>query len=232
MRIKAVLLVGIAACAAHAATVTGRVMLTGATGKRDASGVVVWLEPEGVAPAAARAEPKPAVLDQRNKTFLPHVLAVEVGTPVDFPNSDPIEHNAFSNGDGQVFDLHLWGAKESKRVVFRRAGICRVFCNIHEQMSAIIAVLPTPHFAVTGADGKFAIEAAPGRYRLKVFHERSVDETLKRLERAVEVASGGLALGELPVSEEGWEPKAHLNKYGKAYPKAAEERGFYPGGRR
>ena len=62
------------------------------------------------------------------------VLAVQVGTPVDFPNADSILHNVFSNFDGQVFDLHLYAAQTSRRVVFRRAGIARIFCNIHPTM--------------------------------------------------------------------------------------------------
>src|SRR5438093_373252 len=96
----------------QACTVAGQVVLVNSDqpavkGKHDYSGVVVWLEPlgNGTSHAAAPAM-KQAVMDQHHKMFVPHVLAVEVNTAVDFPNSDPIFHNAFSNGDSQVFDLH------------------------------------------------------------------------------------------------------------------------------
>ncbi|MSV32622.1 MAG: hypothetical protein EXQ57_08890, partial [Bryobacterales bacterium] len=83
------------------ATLHGTVELTDAKKKGSAEGVVVWLEPVAGrnAPAAGKF-----VLDQRNKKFLPHVMAVPVGSQVDFPNHDPIFHNAFSNFAGQPFD--------------------------------------------------------------------------------------------------------------------------------
>src|SRR5690349_4949319 len=93
-------------CAA-AATVSGNAVWVNADGTvvklSDNAGVVVWLDPVGT--AAPSASGKSVTMDQRNQTFLPHVLAVQVGTAVDFPNSDPIFHNAFSNYEGQVFDL-------------------------------------------------------------------------------------------------------------------------------
>ena len=160
-----------------AATVTGNVALVGTDGhapkKRDSSGVVVWLEPVGGAPRLAPAQPKQATMEQRNKAFVPHVLAVELGTAVDFPNYDPMDHNAFSNYDAQVFDVHLYAPQESRRVVFRRPGIVRVFCNVHETMSAVIAVLQTPYFAVSNAAGRFEIQAPAGEYTLRFWDERS-----------------------------------------------------------
>ena len=173
--------VALAAARATAATLSGTVLLTSAGDSggrkiRDHSGVVVWLEPQGAAPMAPPAAPRRAVMEQRNKTFLPHVLAVEVGTTVDFPNLDPIFHNAFSNYDGQVFDVHLYPPHTTRRVQFKRPGMVRVFCNIHATMSAVIAVLPTPYFAVTGVDGRFEIQAPPGTYRFQVWHERSQAE--------------------------------------------------------
>ena len=68
---------------------------------------------------------------QKDKTFTPHVLAIPVGATVEFPNFDPIFHNAFSNYDGKTFDLGLYAPGTSKSVVFSRPGIVRVFCNIH-----------------------------------------------------------------------------------------------------
>ena len=121
--------------------------------------------------------------------FNPHVLPVQVGTAVDFPNSDPIFHNAFSNYEGQVFDLQLYAPKTTRRVVFRRPGIVHVFCNVHEGMSAVIAVLPTPYFALTGADGRFQIQVPPGAYKLQVWNEHGQPESLSRLEQRITVGS-------------------------------------------
>ena len=80
-----------------------------------------------------------------------------MGSTVDFPNLDPIFHNAFSNFSGQPFDIGLYAPGTSKSETFKHPGIVRVFCNIHPTMSAIIAVLTTPWYAATDATGKFTI---------------------------------------------------------------------------
>ena len=221
-----------------AATTTGQVALVSSDQpavkvKHDCSGVVVWLEPVGAPPPRpAASAPKQAVMDQRSKTFLPHVLAIEVGTAVDFPNSDPIQHNAFSNGDSQVFDLHLYAPQTTRRVVFRRPGIARVFCNVHENMSAIIAVLATPYFAVTGSDGSFQIQAPAGKYRLRFWHERTRTDLLVKLEQELVVGDGNLTLPRVQISEDGYRQAPHKDKWGLEYAGPREESVFYPGGRR
>ena len=227
-------LLALCAGTAAAATLSGHVVVLSADQgsakkSRDPAGVVVWLEPASgplAAPPLARA-----VMEQRNKTFSPHVMAVQLGTAVDFPNFDPIFHNVFSNYDGQVFDLQLYAPQTTRRVVFRRPGMVRVFCNIHATMSAIIAVLPTPYFTVTGSDGHFAIQAPPGAYRFHVWHERSQLEMLARLERSVTLPAAGLALGEIHVSEQGYLALPHKNKYGRDYRPPPEDTVLYPGGR-
>ena len=218
---------------ALAASLTGRVSVVASAGKsQDYSGVVVWLEPvNGMAPPAGVPPPTAKVL-QRKQVFLPHVLAVQVGTTVDFPNVDPMFHNVFSNYDGQVFDLHLYAPQTSRRVVFRRPGMAYIFCNIHETMSAVVAVLPTPYFAVTGPDGRFEVRAPSGAYRLKVWHERSLAEKLQDLERQATLTDAGASAGEIKVSEEGYVAQSHKNKYGQNYSAPPEESFFYPGGRR
>ena len=141
--------------AASGATVNGSVELTGSQlpavhKHRDFSGVVVWLEAAGSGAAPA---PRHAEMVQKDKAFRPHVLAIPVGSVVDFPNYDPIFHNAFSNYSGQLFDVGLYPPFTSRKVTFRREGVVRVFCNIHPNMSAVILVLRTAYFAVTRADG-------------------------------------------------------------------------------
>jgi len=222
---------------AMAATLTGSVVLVQADEKssrkaRDHSGVVVWLEPKDPEMTRPAAGPRRAVMEQRNKTFLPHVLAVEVGTTVDFPNFDPIFHNAFSNYDGQVFDVHLYAPNTTKKVLFRRPGMVRVFCNIHSTMSAVIAVLPTPYYAVTGADGAFEINAPPGAYRFQLWHERSQAEALSRLERAIALPTSGLVMPQMRLPEQAFLAVPHKNKYGRDYPPQRDDHVYYPGVRR
>src|SRR5436190_1402286 len=121
----------------------------------DYSGVVVWLEPMAGSLHPAAADSGAARMVQKEKTFTPHVLAIRVGTSVDFPNFDPIFHNAFSNYNGQLFDVGLYPPGSSKQVRFARPGIVRVFCNIHATMSAVIVVLNTPYFETTQKNGAY-----------------------------------------------------------------------------
>jgi len=214
----------------NAATVNGRVVIVsskdpGVRKHSDFSGVVVWLDPAAGAPPAPL--PRKAEMVQRAKRFTPHVLAVTIGSTVDFPNFDPIFHNAFSNYDGQVFDVGLYPPGATRSVLFRKEGIVRIFCDIHPTMSAIIVVLKSPYYAVSGNTGDFSIaNVPPGAYRLHVFHERATQQTLNDVARTVEVAGADVGLGNLTVSESGYLLLPHKNKYGKDYPATA---GAYSG---
>ncbi|HZT32143.1 MAG TPA: hypothetical protein VFA33_19800 [Bryobacteraceae bacterium] len=224
---------------ASGATVTGSVELTdsreAAVRKhRDFSAVVVWLEPaDGQARAALRLDPVRARMVQKDKRFSPHILAVPRGSTVDFPNFDPIFHNAFSNFSGQVFDIGLYPPGTNRTVTFQRSGIVRVFCNIHPTMSAVIVVLNTPWYAVTRASGEYEIHNVPaGEYRLRVFHERATEDRLRALERRVEVDGSPVALPPLLISETGYLPTPHKNKYGRDYPPVPDDHGTYMGGKK
>lgn len=201
--------------------------------RRNFAGVVAWLEPTGALPNNGPARsPGRIVVDQKNKKFLPHIAAVPTGTIVDFPNSDPIFHNAFSNFEGKVFDIGLYAPGTSRSVRFDRPGVVRVFCNIHPTMSAVIVVLASPYFAVTSSDGKFQIAGVPpGEYLLRVFHERATAATLESLAQRVAVRDAALSLPAVLISESGFLPLRHRNKYGKEYPPAPEE-SFYPGAKK
>ena len=204
-----------------AASVRGRIEIIASASRKaaapnDASGLVVWLT--GLEPGASRAARMRGKMTQKGKRFSPHVLAVEVGTEVDFPNEDPFFHNVFSIYDGRRFDLGLYASGESRPVNFSRAGVSYIFCNIHPQMSAAIIAVNTPYFAVSNAQGTFALDSvATGKYQLQVWHERSTAEHLESLTRMVDVSSGALDLGVIKVSEEGYIPTLHRNKYGQDY---------------
>src|SRR5437870_113657 len=169
---RVVLLLGLGA-SAWSATISGRVELTDQKSAKDNSGVVVWLEPLAGKPPAT--PPGSATVAHKNKTFVPHVVALRTGSKVVFPNLDPFFHNAFSNYDGQIFDIGLHPPGSAREVTFKRPGVVRLFCNIHPTMSAVIVVLNTPWFAVSNAKGAFRIaDVPPGGYRLKFFHERAL----------------------------------------------------------
>jgi plastocyanin len=132
-------------------------------------------------------DPARAVLDQRNETFVPHVLAITTGTTVDFPNSDRIYHNVFSFSKTRTFDLGRYAAGRSKSVRFDRPGIVRVFCEIHSHMNAFILVFNHPYFALTGQDGRYRIEnVPPGSYRVVAWNEGIASDL-----RPVVVLEGG-----------------------------------------
>jgi plastocyanin len=207
-------------------TVSGQVQLTES---KDHSGVVVWLAP--IAGEPPETAPHTASMAHQHKTFVPHVVAIRTGSKVRFPNLDPFFHNAFSNYDGEVFDIGLHPPGSSREVTFHRAGVVRLFCNIHPTMSAIIVVLDTPWFAVSNAQGAFRISGiAPGRYRVQVFHERARPDVLANLEREVIIGPDDLTVPLLLISEEGYVEPPHKNKFGKDYPPIIVDQ--YPGGRR
>lgn len=157
-----------------------------ATPVRQPRAGVVYLE---VAPSAAFEAPVGARqrMDQRNETFVPHVLAIHTGTVVDFPNSDRVYHNVFSLSSARRFDLGRYAVGRSKSVRFDRPGVVRVFCDIHSHMSAFILVFAHRYFAVTQPDGEFQLPPVPpGTYALAGWFEGEVRVTRQVVVRAGE----------------------------------------------
>lgn len=209
------------AAPSEAAMVTGSVELSKAGNKTDFSAVVVWLEPLRV---HEHPEPRRLRMVQKNKTFSPHLLPVSLGSSVEFPNLDPIFHNAFSNFNGQVFDLALYPPGKSRTVTFRRPGVVRIFCNIHPAMSAVIVVLDTPYYTVSDKLGRFAVgDVPPGRYRENVFYELATPETLTALSRDLEIGDAPAVLPTIRISEAGYLPLPHTNKHGQPYPNDSDK---------
>jgi len=126
------------------------------------------------------------ILDQRGLQFRPQVLAVLVGTTVEFPNRDNLYHNVFSYSQPKEFDLGRYPKDDSRSVTFDRPGIVRVYCDIHAHMHATVIVLQHPYFAVPHDDGEYAIPNVPdGTYTLVLWLDRDVIER-----RTVEVRAG------------------------------------------
>lgn len=150
-----------------------------------------------VAPRSAfdDREPGRAVMDQRNETFIPRLLAVQTGTTVDFPNSDFTYHNVFSLSRARRFDLGRYAAGKSKSVRFDRPGVVRVFCDIHSHMSAFVVVFNHPFFRVTDGDGRFRIDnVPPGTYSVVGWYEGEA-----RVQRSVTVSADAVADLEMVV---------------------------------
>jgi plastocyanin len=122
--------------------------------------------------AVAAVRAGTAEMDQREGQFLPRVLPVVVGTEVAFPNSDKVRHHVYSFSPAKRFELPLFSGRAATPVRFDRPGVATLGCNIHDWMIAYVVVLDTPYFARTADDGRAALQAPPGRYRLRVWHER------------------------------------------------------------
>lgn len=114
------------------------------------------------------------VMDQKNLTFIPHVMPILIGTTVNFINSDDVLNNIFTpSWAGRKFNLGTYPKGIVRSFTFDRLGEVVILCNIHPEMEAYILVLSNPFFAVTDKTGKFTISGVPsGRYTLRTWHER------------------------------------------------------------
>jgi plastocyanin len=196
---------------AAAGTITGKVDLVDRPGRRttDLTDVVVFLD--GV---KVKARPDKASVVMKGKTFIPHVVAVPVGGTVEFPNEDPIFHNAFSVSGENRFDLALYKRPKTGVQTFQHPGVVKVYCNIHPQMSAVVVVVDNPFFTKVQPDGTFTVENVPaGRHRLKAWHERAGEATVE-----VTVSDKGAAAAPaLRLDATAWKRQQHKNKFGKDY---------------
>jgi plastocyanin len=200
----------LAAAAPVSAQVGGRVQIADAAGQsaQDVGSAVVYIEGRGPRGQPVRAD---MTLDARE--FRPRVVAVSVGSTVSFPNSDPFNHNVFSLSEPNDFDLGLYGRGERQSRRFRHPGLVRVYCNIHPRMSGFVMVLENAWFTQPGADGSFTIpDVPPGRYTLKVWHERASE-----VSQEITVPAGGLSGVVVAMDASGYRWQAHKNKYGEDY---------------
>jgi plastocyanin len=157
----------------------GDVGMPAAHGPTDRRRSVVYLDPAPRAAFDIREEPR-ASMNQKDETFVPHVLAIVAGTVVDFPNNDETYHNVFSLSKPKPFDLGRYAAGSSKSVRFDRPGMVRVFCDIHAHMSAFILVFSHRYFAVTDTEGRYRLDnVPPGTYNVVAWNEGTREDTRK-----------------------------------------------------
>jgi plastocyanin len=127
---------------------------------------IVYAVPE----KPATQKPRAALIDQKNRQFVPQVLAVQVGASVSFPNSDNVRHSVYSFSEPNRFELKLYAGKAASPVVFPKPGIVALGCNIHDKMIAWVLVVDTPYFARTDASGQATLKGLePGAYTLRAW---------------------------------------------------------------
>ena len=122
------------------------------------------------------------VMDQRGLAYVPHILAVQQGTTVEFLNSDTVQHNVFwtaISGDKKAgHNLGTWPKGEKRPFTFDKPGVVPVLCNVHPEMAGYIVVSPTPYFAVTDDSGNYKIKDVPdGSYTLTAWHEGTKNQS-------------------------------------------------------
>lgn len=141
-------------------------------GKVNPGKSVVYLES---ATPAAPAD-KTVVVDQKGLLFQPHVIVVQVGTTVEFLNSDQVQHNVFwpsiSGDKKKSHNMGTWPQGQKKPFKFTEPGVVSLLCNVHPEMAGYIVVVPDSHFAESAADGTFTIANVPdGQYTVTAWHE-------------------------------------------------------------
>jgi plastocyanin len=139
-------------------------------------------------PAPSTSSAPHAVVEQRDQTFVPHVLVVASGTTVDFPNHDPMLHNVYSASPAKKFDLGMYEQGVIRSVTFDTPGVVRIGCNVHPKMEAFVVVHPNPYGAVTNDQGVYTIVGVPtGSWQVRVWDERLAERRAPIVVREGEV---------------------------------------------
>ena len=173
MMVMAVVAVTMLSLAASAGTISGKI--SGVSGES-----VVYVEaPAGKTFPAPTQEP---VIDQKGLMFQPHITAVQVGTTVQFLNSDNVAHNVFWSSVGGnkklTHNLGTWPQGDKRPFKFDNPGAVPLLCNVHPEMAGYVVVSPTPYFAVTDKSGAYKIENVPdGSYTVTAWHEGAKNKT-------------------------------------------------------
>ena len=166
-----------------------------ARNEQELENVVVYFESASSTSATPPLKSARPAMRQEGLTFVPHVLAIQKGSSVDFPNGDPIFHNVFSLSKPASFDLGRYPRESSRSVRFDKPGMVKVFCHIHSDMSAVIVVLENPFFAVPDVRGRYSIDGVPpGEYTVVGWHERA-----RPIRRTVRIQPGQTFLLNLSI---------------------------------
>ena len=195
-------------------------LVSSVPGNHHSAPAVAWLDPLPGTPAHTLVSTGHYTLLQKNRTFIPHLQVVPVGSVVSFPNKDPFFHNVFSLFNGKRFDLGLYEAGSSKSVTFSKEGVSYIFCNIHPEMSAVIVSLATPYYAIADRrDSLTFSDVPPGQYKINIWIEGVPQAVLNTLSRTVRITARPLDFGDIrvPIGDSATVP--HENEFGRSYDK-------------
>ena len=188
--------------------------------QRDLNTAIVYLQPadgrtdDDFGNVAATAQ-----VVMRGREFAPHVVVVQRGGTVAYPNQDPFSHNVFSNTDPVAFDLGLYRRGAVRSAQFGRIGVYPIYCNIHARMVSYVVTVPNRHVAFADREGRFTLPDVPvGTYRLQVWHERAA-----RVSQEVVVTASGATV-RIELDARGYIAGAHLNKFGMPYTSTRTDR--------
>jgi plastocyanin len=160
--LAATLVIGIQASLASTVTITAQ-----DKNGTPAADTIVVLDPVDAKPPAGHAT---AVIDQIDKTFVPHVTVIRTGTAVSFPNSDQIRHQVYSFSAAKTFSIKLYAGSPRVDVVFDKPGLVVLGCNIHDSMVGFVAVVDSPYFTTVRKSGTVSLEVPPGKYRVRIWN--------------------------------------------------------------
>lgn len=129
-----------------------------------------------IPPSVVPIERTVVQMDQVDRQFVPHVLPIQTGTWVEFPNSDNIRHQVYSVSPVRRFQLPLYAGKPAYPIQFPKSGVVPIGCNIHEQMNAYIVVVDTPYFALVN-EGRASLRGLKaGQYTVRVWYPQMSQE--------------------------------------------------------
>lgn len=194
---------------AHAdGRITGKVAITDADGKPVTADAIVYV----VGPTQPPERGEHATITQRDRRFVPDLVAITAGGSVAFPNADSFLHNVFSQSPERKFDLGSFRKGESKSKDFQTPGVVDVYCNIHPEMAATILVLPNRLHAYVGRDGAFVLDHVPaGTWTVFAYTRRAARPASAR------VTVGNGASTQVNFALVRGAELEHLNKYGERY---------------
>lgn len=202
--------------------ITGTVNVVDTSGKavEDKEHIVVYLIGEDIDSKKYTPKDINLSMSSKQKKFEPSFVAGVVGSTVTFPNEDRILHNVFSLSKAKTFDLGLYPKGEKKTVTFDKAGVIKVYCNIHPKMVGYVVVLNNPFYGVTDKNGKFTIKDAPmGDYKIAAWHRFGKGDTKPiKIDKSKDVKIDLVRdfNMEIKVIEKSRSIK-HKNKWGKPY---------------
>lgn len=144
---------------------------------------------------------KTATMKQINQQFVPHILVVNKGTQVQFPDTDKVLHHVYSFSEAKTFEVAIYKEDIKRHITFDKAGIVELGCNIHDWMLGYLYVAHSTIFAQTSSSGQASFTNVPlGSYQVKVWHPR-LDLRDIQSEHTIEVVSENMSV-EIELSQD------------------------------